>query len=199
MQQIPYDVLVDLVEGRLAEVEATALRARIAADPSAQAEVAALTELLALMREDESVDAPEHVIQRALRLMPRATSRPADAVRRFIASLIHDSWRAPQLAMGLRAGERWPRSLLLRAADCELDLQITPSGEQWQLAGQVLGPEASGTATLSGPAGDVTAPLNDLGEFVFPPLQTGRYTLTLRQDDLEINVPELEIGPETEE
>lgn len=199
MQQIPYDVLVDLVEGRLGEAEATALRARIAADPSTRAEVAALTELLALMREDDSVDAPEHVIQRALRLMPRTTSHPADTLRRFVASLIHDSWRAPQLALGLRTGERWPRSLLLRAADRELDLQITPRGEQWQLAGQVLGPEAPGSATLSGPGGDVTASLNALGEFVFPPLQMGRYTLTLRHDDLEINVPELEIGPETDE
>ncbi len=199
MQQITYDKLVDLVEGRLTEAEAAALRTRIAAEPSAQAEVAALTELFALMREDDSVDAPEHVIQRALRLMPQTASRPADAVRRFVASLIRDSWRAPQLAPGLRAGNRWPRSLLLRAGDRELDLQITPSGEQWQLAGQVLGPEAPGSATLSGPGGDVTASLNALGEFVFPPLQMGRYTLTLRHDDLEINVPELEIGPETDE
>ncbi len=197
MQQIPYDVLVDLVEGRLSEAEAAALRARIAADSSAQAEVAALTELLVLMRDDDSVDAPEHVIQRALRLMPQSANRPIDTLRRLIASLVHDSWRAPQLATGLRSVERWPRSLLLRAEDRELDLQIIPRGAQWQLVGQVLGPEAPGVAILSGPSGEVVAELNELGEFVFPALQAGRYTFILRHNDMEISVPELEIGIET--
>jgi anti-sigma factor RsiW len=199
MQSIPYDLLVDLVEGRLADTEAQTLRARLATDAAAQAELAALADLIALMRDDTSVDAPEHVIQRAIRLMPRTPSRPGDRLRQLVASLVRDSWRAPQLAAGMRSVQRWPRSLVWRAEDRELDVQIRPHGEQWQLLGQVLGPEAPGAAMLSGPGGQHTAPLNELGEFVFPPLSTGRYTFTLMQEDLEIVVPDLNIGAETSE
>lgn len=195
MPSIPYERLVDLAEGRLAASEAAELRAQIAQDPAMRAELSALEALIALMRSDESSDAPEHVLNRAIRLMPARTPRGAGILRQLIASLVQDSWQAPQLAAGLRSTARWPRSLLLQAGDRELDLQIGPSGEHWQLAGQVLGPEAPGTVILSGAAGQLSATLNDLGEFVFPPVSAGRYRLTLSQDDVEVIVPDLEIGP----
>jgi anti-sigma factor RsiW len=196
MELVPYELLVDLAEGRLPVTEATALRARIANDPLAKARLKELEQLIGLMRADKSVDAPEHVIARATRLMRRPEpARGQPVLRRLIALLTSDSWRTPEAAVGLRSLQAWPRAILLKAGDRELDLQVGPRGERWQLSGQVLGPEAPGTVTLSGPGDRVTTVLNELGEFTMPPVPAGFYTLTVTQDDLEIVVPNLEIGP----
>jgi anti-sigma factor RsiW len=194
MQPIPYESLVDLAEGRLTPTEAQHLRARIAADPMAQAELAELERLIALMRADHFEDAPDHVINRAIRLMRPAPAAEQGALQRLIAVVMNDSWRTP-MAAGFRSASAWPRALLLSAGDRELDLQIRPTGERWQLFGQVLGPEEPGTVVLSVADHQVTTTLNELGEFILPPVLTGRYTLTLRQGQREIIVPNLELGP----
>lgn len=193
MHRIPYELLVDLAEGRVAEPEATELRARVAADPLASSRLAALERLISAMREDASEDAPPHVINRALRLMRRPAPAPSP-IRRLVATLMRDSWHSMLQPTGLRSVQAWPRALLLNAGDRELDLQVAPRDRGWQLVGQVLGPEEPGAVTLSSPAERVTARLNELGEFVLPPVAPGRYTLTVTQGELEIVVPDLEIG-----
>lgn len=194
MQPIPYELIVDLAEGRVDPAEAAALRARIAADSTAKAQLASLEALVRLMRDDDSVDAPEHVISRAVRLMRRPEPAPGP-LQRLIAVLRLDSWQAPELAAGLRSGQVWPRALLLSAGDRDLDLQIGPRGEGWQLSGQVLGPEEQGTVALSGSGLRLSVPLNELGEFVLPPVGAGRYVLQITQGAREIVVSDLELGP----
>lgn len=194
MERVPYELLVDLAEGRLMPLEAAALRGRIAADPEALGQLAEIEALIGLMRADDSVDAPEHVIARAVRI-GRAIAPAPGGLRRLIASIRSDSWAAPGLAHGLRSVQAWPRAILLRAGEREIDLQVGPKGEHWQISGQVLGPESPGEATLSGPTELVKARLNELGEFTLPPVVSGRYTLTITQAGLEIVVPNLEIGP----
>jgi hypothetical protein len=194
MQRITFEQLVDLAENRLAADEAAALRARIAVDPVAQAELRTITELIGVMRNDDSVDAPEYVINRALRLARRPADPQAPALlERLVAVLRNDSRR--QAAAGLRSQQAWPRALLFSAGEYELDLQIIAYGELWQLRGQLLGPEAAATVLLQGENGSSSAELNDLGEFVLPPVTAGRYRLLLVQDAREIVVPNLELGP----
>jgi hypothetical protein len=196
MQRISYESLVDLAEGLLDPDEAQRLRVRIAADPDQQAELAALEELIGLMRSDASADAPEHVVNRALRLMrPRAAAPAPGALRRYIATLKSDSWRAAPLAAGFRSLQAWPRVLLLSAGDRELDLQISQQGDSWLLQGQILGPEGPGEVVLGTEELRVMVPLNDLGEFVLPAVPGGRYTLVVTQGEIEIVVSDLELGP----
>lgn len=194
MERVPYELLVDLAEGRLSPLEAAALREQIAGDPVAQRRLADIRELIGLMRADDCTDAPEYVIARAARLVRPKEPQPGKR-RRLMALVANDSWRMPGLAAGLRSLHAWPRAILLRAGDRELDLQVGPRGEYWQVSGQVLGPETPGQVILSGPADHVSAALNELGEFMLPLVAGGRYTLTVTQGDLEIVVPNLEIGP----
>lgn len=194
MESVPYELLVDLAEGRLAPLEAAAVRERVAGDPAAQRRLAEIEALIGLMRADEPLDAPDHVIARALRLVRPQEPLPGKLLR-LTAMIRSDSWRTPGLAQGLRSVHAWPRAILLRAGDREIDLQVGPRGEGWQISGQVLGPESPGQVTLSGPADHVTASLNELGEFTLPLVAAGRYTLTITQAELEIVVPNLEIGP----
>lgn len=195
MVSFPYDLLVDLAEGRVPLAEAASIRARIATDARAQAELEAIEQLIALMRSDDSIDAPAHVLARAFRLVRREEApSAAGLLRRIAAALRSDSWQAP-LAAGLRTDQPTTRDLVYTAEDRDLDLQIAPSGNLWQLRGQVLGPDDPGSITLSSGQILVSVELSDLGEFTLPPLPPGSYELVLRQGDREIVIAELELGP----
>jgi hypothetical protein len=194
MPPYTYEQLIDLAEGRLNPAVAEPLRALVTADPSAAAELAALTDLIDLMRGDDSVDAPEHVVARAVRLMRPPVSAPdAGLLQRIVAVLRGDS-RQPSLAAGLRSGQA-VRSLSYRATAWDLDLQLTPQAGRWQLQGQLLGPELAGEVELSDGAEPLTAMINELGEFNLPPVRAGAYTLRLRLGTHEILVAPLELGP----
>jgi anti-sigma factor RsiW len=191
---ITYEQLVDLAEGRLPATEAAALRQIVAADPAARAELRALEDLITLMRSDNSVAAPEHVIARAVRLMRAPGSAPTtNVLQRIVAILRGDSRQLP-ITAGLRSGQA-VRSLTYSAAAWDLDLQLTPQAGRWQLQGQLLGPELAGLIELDGNVGSFTAAINELGEFSLPAVEAGVYTLRIRLDVHEIIVAPLELEP----
>lgn len=195
MTNLTIEQLIDLAEGRLPPSEAAELRARIAEDQAATAELHAFEELINLMRDDDSVDAPEHVVARALRLMrPPSSALRSDVVRRIIATLLGDSWQTP-LAFGLRSDQTMPRSMTYTAEEYDLDLQITPRIGRWHLRGQVLGPETSGSVTLSGVDVSHSVPINELGEFSLPLIDAGVYSLLIALETCEIVIERLELSP----
>jgi hypothetical protein len=114
-------------------------------------------------------------------------------IERIIATIQMDSWRMP-FAAGVRSQFTWPRTIRLNAGDREIDLQIRPLGDRWQVYGQILGPEEPGTIVLRYADQQITTTLSDLGEFVLPPVTMGNYTFVLRQGQREIIVPNLELG-----
>jgi hypothetical protein len=191
---IPYELLVDLAEDRLSPAERDRALARVAADPQAAAELAALRGMVDLMRDDTSEDAPDHVINRALRLFDRpAPAASPGLVQRLVAALRFDSAQGLP-AFGLRSSEPGIRQLLFSAEGYDIDLRVTLHTGGWVVSGQVLGSDQRGSVMLSTADRVFTATLNDLSEFSFEPVPSGRYALTLRQDDLEVVVEDLEIG-----
>jgi hypothetical protein len=124
-------------------------------------------------------------------ISPRAGSPPRAAAR-------SRSGRPGRRSGGARRSPAaaGPGALLLAAGDRELDLQVSPRGQGWQLIGQVLGPDEPGSVTLATHGRRVSASINELGEFVLPVVSAGRYTLTLTQGGLEVVVPALEVGVE---
>jgi anti-sigma factor RsiW len=186
--------LTDLAEGRLSGDVAARARAHLAACARCAAEVATLERLIGTMRADQGEDAPAAVIARAARLFrPLVQPAPPTLRERLLAALKFDSGVQP-LALGLRTVAHAPRQLLFGVGDYDLDLQVTSAGEQWLLAGQLLGPASGGSITISGPAGAATAALNDQGEFSLPPLASGTYALRLTLDTTELDFPELRLG-----
>lgn len=195
MQGLPYELLVDLAEGRLPAQEAATLRTQLASDPAAAAELTALETLIDLMRSDQGEDAPEHVIARAARLVRSPSPTPApNLLQPIIAMLRGDSWQMP-LAAGLRAGSGAPRSLAYSAEAWDVDLQLDRQPGGWQLRGQLLGPELTGSVVLNGGEAPITAEISELGEFALPPLQAGIYTLQLQLGERTIVIEQLELGP----
>src|SRR5262245_33057614 len=82
---VPFARLVDLVEGRLVPEEAAQLRAQIADDQRATADVRWLERVVAAMRRDATWDEapPEEVVARAVRLFrPRDSDEPLKPLQR---------------------------------------------------------------------------------------------------------------------
>ncbi len=189
--------LVDLAEGRLGADATTALRAQIITDTTAQANLATIERLIGLMRSDTSIDAPEHVVARALRLMqtPAVAPRPTP-LSRIVAVLLSDSRHQP-LSAGLRSESSNTRSLIYNAAEHELDIEIVPRAGRWHIRGQIFGPELDGNVTIDGDAGEQNAPISEMGEFCLPPVETGTYTLLVQLGARAIVVHGLDLGSST--
>jgi hypothetical protein len=147
-------------------------------------------------------DAPEALIRAALDLwparQPSAVARAATTLRRVVAVLSFDSWAAPAVAAGMRALPSEVRQLLFTAMGRDIDLRIAPQGGRFALAGQVLGPDETGSLELAGSAGEASAALgaeiDALGEFRLDGVGRGTYRLTLRVGGDEIVLPPIEVG-----
>jgi hypothetical protein len=141
-------------------------------------------------------DAPEAVLQKALALFEARVPAPAPRSR-LRALLQFDSAGASPLAFGMRSGGSAMRQLLFSLEGRDIDLRIAPAAAagQFELSGQVLGPDAGGTVLLvRGDGSDEhAAALNELGEFRLPPVAAGTWHLTLDLGTLAIDLPPLEI------
>jgi hypothetical protein len=190
---IGFERLVDLVEGRLPPAEQIPLLTHLSTCARCAAEKAWLEKVIGLMRTDAGEDAPPAAIARARRLFqPRMVSAPSER-RRVLALLRFDSRQQP-LGIGVRSGQPAGRQLLFKAEEYDLDMRITPAGSDWQVSGQLLGPDTKGQVELQGAAGMVQAELNDLGEFNLPLTPPGVYGFVLRLGSLAVEIPPLEIG-----
>lgn len=106
--EVPFEDLVDLVEGRLSPGQADAFEAHINACAACTADVAWLRRVVALMATDRLVDAPREVVLRAQRLYRAPQRRPLEG----LFSLWRGLW-APQVR---RAGAVALTALLLIGA-----------------------------------------------------------------------------------
>lgn len=146
-------------------------------------------------------EAPAEWQRRALALWQGQASRLPALLRRVAAVLSFDSRAAAPLAAGLRGAAAETRHLLYSASGRDVDLRVSPDAGRWVLAGQILGPDAQGVVELAAegaPAGDAgpmhLTTLDTLGEFRIQGIAPGRYRLRLRLDDVEIELPPLEVG-----
>ena len=200
-QHLTFTQLADLAgntarEGALADAFAHAAEC-----PQCGAQLGRLTHLIGLMRADTSEDAPRDVLAAAVNIFrPRAADRPAGVVARIMAALSFDSLQQAAPAFGLRSAGATAapaaRHLMFSAGGHDLSLHIAPSGEAWAVAGQLLGeglPSDGGEAVLHGEMGTTSAELNELCEFTLPPVASGSYTLFLRLNEMEIEVPSLDL------
>jgi hypothetical protein len=161
-------------------------------------------------------DAPLHLQRAAIGLWPAAgLSRApglvamAQAVLTQISAVLSfDSWAVPAVAAGMRSLRSPTRHLLYSAQGRDIDLRISPNGTSatagFVLAGQILGPDETGsvqlTALQDGKVGPAITPathltqLDEMGEFRIEDLAPGSYALTLQVGGDAIVLPPLHVG-----
>ena len=202
-QHIPFARLADLAEGRLSAAERETTLGHTSACSQCADRLTRLSQLFEVMRADTTEDAPAQAVERAMKVFrTRAVSTPPPRatalVRRILAALSFDSLQLSP-AFGVRSARSATRQLLFSVGENDLDLRVTPSGEMWVVSGQMLGPCDAGSGGRVELQQDAVASeaaqavMNDLCEFALPPVPAGSYTLWLRLDDMEVEVPGLEL------
>jgi anti-sigma factor RsiW len=194
-QHIALDRMVELAKGRLSAQERTAAQAHLAMCTQCSTQYARMARVVAVTREDATEEVPTHVLARAQRLMrQRNAMQPAPPTlrERVVAALQWDSRLTPR-AVGVRAGASTTRQIMFNAGAYDIDVRIKPSGARYAVAGQILGAVGAGSVELRG-ATTAQTTLNELGEWTFPPVAAGAYTLVLTLDERDITV-DLDIGP----
>jgi len=190
--------------GDLGDSESARLARAVAASPGLAAEVEAIRQVVAMMKDDNSVAPPPRTVARALGLLaeqrPSALAAWLAGGRRVVARLIGDTRAQPALA-----GFRGQREGFHHAYDCEtamLDLGIAPEGQgvdsSWRVRGQVTSKDGSqaNSAVLVRPAtGEAVAAAvpDDRGHFrlVVP---AGSYDLFVGLRWNTLVVPGVDIG-----
>jgi hypothetical protein len=193
-RHIPFDQLIDLVEGRLSSGEQTQMQAHASACSRCATQLAWLERVTGLMRTNDYEEPPTCVAADISRVFGSYSPSPSSSLRqRIMAVLRFDSAQLP-LSVGRRSGSSTERQLQFTAETLDLEVQITQSGSLWEVSGQVLNADARGLAELHGSAGEVRATLDEVGEFLLTPVPPGRYALILQLTTAEIEIPGLEIG-----
>lgn len=193
-QHIPFSRLVDLVDGRLSDDDRAEIEPHLLACPRCASDVTWLRRVLGLMRADATENPPAHIVAAAKRLFRPLDIPAGPSSRRQLTATLHFDSRQTPVAMGLRAGAQPDRQMLFAAADYLVDLRIAPSGALWAVSGQLLGAEAGELVELRSPTRMARVPLNDMSEFVLPPVPPGSYILTVGLADLDITITDLELG-----
>ena len=191
---IPLETLADMADGRATAEAREAATSHVATCSSCDAALRALHQIILMMRTDSTTDAPRDVLTAAINVFSQEKRSP---LRRIVALLTFDS-RTAGPAFGMRSLPGASRQMLYSAEDTDVDLRITMQNDECVLAGQVIGGVigagcAEGRVEISGVAGRTEAVLNEECEFKLPPVAPGSYTLTIRMNDLQIEIPELEL------
>lgn len=192
-QHITFAKLADLAEDKLPTNIAADSMEHVSACSHCGSNLQRLGQLISAMRTDTTEDAPRDCIAQAVNIFRQREAQPS-LLRRVVAALSFDS-RALAPAFGVRSGQSAARQLLFAAEDHDLDLRFWPQGDEWVIAGQVLGSScAGGHVELRGETASAAAELTDLCEFKLAAVPSGSYRMRLRLQDVEVEVPQLELG-----
>lgn len=194
-KHIDFAKLTDLAENHAAAAERTALDQHFATCASCAGELGRLQQTLALMKADTSEDAPRDVLAFAMGIFDRpAATREPPLLRRVVAALTFDSNANLTPAFGVRASQSTTRQLLYSADERDIDLRVNAEADKWVVSGQLLGGGCvEGEIEIVGKSRSVTASLNELCEFSFPPLPSGNYSLRLLLNDTQLEIPSFEL------
>lgn len=192
-----FSQLADYLDGDLALDKRVELEIHLSSCPRCSGELARLQQIVELMRTDTSEDAPVPVIHRAIQLFQSRTvlTPTASSLRSRIQAVLHFDSIGLSPAFGVRSASPSARQLLFHAGADEIDLRIEPNGGTWLISGQVLSESsANGKAVLQGATGTSEAALNELSEFILPPVQEGTYKLLFHLTNADVEINEIRIG-----
>lgn len=190
---VPFSLLADIAEGVRDATPPTA--AHLRGCQHCAATLAWLHHTIHVMWADTSEEPAELAVGTVKALYRTRGPRPAPRANLLLALLRFDSARATP-AFGLRSAAATGRQLLFSADTFEIDLRVKPLRERWVVTGQLLSEEplGSGHAELISTADAARADLSAESEFVFEPVRSGRYRLTISLADTAIVLSNVELG-----
>jgi anti-sigma factor RsiW len=193
-RHIPFERLIDLVDGRLSPAEQRQTRIHTAACSRCATQLAWLERVIGLIRANDYEEPPDRLAADISRVFAFYNPSASSSLRRRITAVLRSDSAQLPLSVGRRSGSSTEQQLLFTAETLDLEVRIAPSGSLWEVSGQVLNADVGGLAELQGSAGEVRATLNEAGEFLLAPVPPGQYTLILQLTTAEIAITGLAIG-----
>jgi hypothetical protein len=141
MQHITVENLINYIDGLVSDVEKSTLESHVSTCGDCAELKQELQALVHRLKDDSSFEPPADLVQWSVDLF-QPVAQPQGAIsgiRKFIASLVFDTYDQPLLA-GVRRVGAPPRQLLFRAGDVDVDVKIESmeANDRITLVGQVL-------------------------------------------------------------
>jgi len=142
MRHVTVEDLMDYIEGQGSAVEKSTLEGHLVSCTECGELKQEFQALITRLREDASFEPPAEVVQWGIDLFQpviRHQGAAAGRLRKYIASLVFDTYEQPMLA-GMRRVGAPPRQLLFRAGNIDVDVKIESmeANDRITLVGQVL-------------------------------------------------------------
>jgi len=200
MNHPSYETLINYLENRLSEADRTRLEQHLTQPcQKCSAKISRLRSVLAVTAEDQTIAPPQSVLNRAIAVFQDQVKSPKLPLLRVLAALQFDSRR--QLSPAAFRGITQTRQLLYTAQKVDIDLQLTPGQGDYNLVGQILGPQqAEGQSlayvSLHNKTGDLlkSTETDPHGQFAFRQILPGSYDLIFDLGSQEIDILDLEFS-----
>lgn len=143
------------------------------------------------METDKSIKAPQDAIKWATNIFRTRASAPKQSLGQKILAVLQMDLSPGKAAFGERsASASETRQMLFSAGENSIDLRIAKTEKGFNVRGQILG---EGFANCTVKLGEFETVSNELSEFSFNEVQSGKYDLTLQTDKTEVVIENLEI------
>lgn len=150
-----------------------------------------INRIIYLMKTDEAYDAPQDAIQWSKNLFRSRAAEPQKSVVKRMLAVLQMDLSPNRAAFGERsASASQARQMLFQAGENALDIRIAETEKGFNLYGQILG---EGFATCIVKLGELETTANELTEFKFTEIPTGKYDLIVRGGEREILIENLEL------
>ena len=141
MQHVTVENLINYIDGQISDVEKSTLESHVTSCAECTELKQEFQALVHRLKDDASFEPPADLVQWSINLF-QPLAQPQEVVsgiRKFIASLVFDTYDQPMLA-GVRRVGAPPRQLLFRAGDVDVDVKIESmeANDRITLVGQVL-------------------------------------------------------------
>lgn len=195
--KVPHPNFETIVDNIVADAMDPAFESHIRECSECNMEVNRTSQLMSVMRNDLSEDAPSYAIASLLRAFDE-TTQPVAKAKRTAGDIIRGILRLDSLnlgpAFGLRsASASQSRQLLYSINGGTLDLRVASTKAGFDLTGQVLGLIGGGTVMLESASTLAESSIDADGMFRFKDVASGTYKLSLKTGDDHCQIDDIQL------
>ncbi len=144
------------------------------------------------MQTDKSFDAPQDAINWSKNIFRTRAAEPKKSFARKVLASLQLDLSPNKAVFGERsASSLQSRQMLFEAGENSIDLRIKDTGKNLEIHGQILGEGFEGAIVK---LGDFETKANNLSEFKFTEIPSGKYNLSLQTDEKEIVIEDLDVS-----
>lgn len=189
------ELLINFAEGLLQNEESNQVKNHLKKCGNCLAEAEKFANIINLLKTDKSEDAPAELINWTKNLFRSRITEPKKSILQKIAAVLEMDLSKNQPAFGERSSSNPIRQMLFRADDIGITLKISNDDGNIYLMGQVLDEKFGGCETiLSNDKKSFFTKANELSEFKIKDVPDGVYFLTIRNNEKEISIENLELS-----